>query len=153
MGLPVSNPAELHKSPRWEAIRHWAAQYGSIRLKEQVAQGYEGWPLYLHERLAQDFPAAKLDQEAWSYAMVLNPTEEELAQARKLANRIIELKLADDIVDAFNRMRIRSYEVDVPIEQYEEETILEERHCLVFNSYRPGDANVFENKTIRINMP
>ena len=149
----IANLEDPQKAERYLVIRYWADTNGSARLKEQIKQGYEGWPLYLHERLARDFPGAKLDADAWGYGMVLNPTEEELAKARGLANRIVELKLAEDVADAFNRMKIRSYDVDVPIPEYGgDEVISEERHCLVFNAYRPGSANAFETKTIRIDM-
>jgi len=40
---------------RSEIIAEWAAEYGSDRLRDQIEMGLDGWPLYLHERLAHDF--------------------------------------------------------------------------------------------------
>jgi hypothetical protein len=149
-----SRRKELSKHLRPKIIREWAQEYGSSRLKEQIVQGYEGWPLYLHERLAYDFPGAKLDKKAWDYDMVLNPTEEELQITRSFADRILELGLADDLESAFSRIKLRAYDVD---EEYPAmggtEIITREVHCIVFNNYRPGgSSNAFSSKTIRIDL-
>jgi hypothetical protein len=154
MGHSRGPQQSLFQKQRAKVIKQWADKHGSNRLKEQIAQGYEGWPLYLHERVSQDFPGAKLDKEAWDYLTVLNPTEEELASTRKFANRIVELGLADNLEDAFGKMRLRSYDLDVEVPDFIG-TVVEKRevHCIVFNAYRPGSDHVFTKKTIRIDLP
>jgi len=146
---------EMRKNLRPKIIRKWAQDHGSSRLREQIEQGYEGWPLYLHERLAQDFPGAKLDKHAWDYDMVLNPTEEELKLTRDFAERIYDLELVDEFEQAFSKMKLRAYDVD---EEYPavggSEIITREVHCIVFKEYRPGgSSNAFSSKTIRIDLP
>jgi hypothetical protein len=150
----IRRTEELRKTLRPKVIREWAKEYGSPRLQEQIAQGYEGWPLYLHERLAQDFPGAKLDMDAWDYDMVLNPTEEELQLTREVAGRVLELNLADDLEQAFTKIKLRAYDVD---EEYPvvggTDVIQREVHCIVFNNYIPGgSSNAFSSKTIRIDL-
>jgi hypothetical protein len=150
----IRHRKEFRKTLRPKIIREWAQKHGSPRLKEQIAQGYEGWPLYLHERLAYDFPNAKLDKNAWDYSMVLNPTEEELELTRKLAERVLELGLAASLEDAFSKIKLRAYDID---EEYPvvggSDSITREIHCIVFNAYIPGDSpNAFSSKTIRIDL-
>jgi len=145
---------DLRKHLRPKIIREWARIHGSSRLNEQIVQGYEGWPLYLHERLAFDFPGAELDKNAWDYDMVLNPTEEELQITREFAERVLELGLAEDLENAFSKIKLRAYDVD---EEYPAmggtEIITREVHCIVFNDYRPGgSSNAFSSKTIRLDL-
>jgi len=149
-----SKQFEMRKRLRPKIIQEWAQKYGSFRLQEQISQGYEGWPLYLHERLAHDFPGAALDKAAWDYAMVLNPTEEELKCTREFAERILDLELADDWEDAFAKIKLRAYDVE---EEFPvmggSEIIVREAHCMVFKDYRPGgSSNAFFSKTIRIDL-
>jgi hypothetical protein len=151
----IRSTKDLRKTIRKKFIRDWAPENGSRRLREQVAQGYEGWPLYLHERLALDFPHAKLDKDAWDYDMVLNPNDEELTRTRKFAERVVELGLAKDLEDAFSKIKVRAYDVE---EEFPvlggSDIITREVHCIVFNAYRPGNSpNAFSKKTIRIDLP
>ena len=73
--------AEQRAASREQQIAQWAETQGSVRLKLQVRQGHDGWPLYLHERLAHEMgPEARLESEAGDWDLVANPTEAQLVK-------------------------------------------------------------------------
>jgi len=152
---PPRTASQLRQVKRPRIIEKWAFQHGSARLREQIAQGYEGWPLFLHECLEHDFPGARLDKGAWDYDIVLNPTDEELTLTRSFAERVVELRLVDNLEHAFSSIKLRAYDVD---DEYAamggSEYIRREVHCIVFKAYLPGGpSNAFIRKTIRIDLP
>jgi hypothetical protein len=123
-------------------IAQWAKLHGSNRLKEQLAQGYTGWPLFLHECLAHEMPRACLDVHAEEYAVENDPTEKQLCAARGLANALVCLGLEPSVETAFRNLKVRNRATGDG--WY--------RPCVVYNAYRPGSADAFSTKTIRVDI-
>lgn len=126
-------------------IKTWAAEHGSKRLQEQIKQGLDGWPLYLHERLEMDFPRCELDNDGEHGDPLPNPTEDQLSIACMFAARSVELGLCESEEVAFERIEIVPIRYPAP-EDYDDEP--ETRIYATFDGYRPG-SEVFATKTIR----
>ncbi len=128
---------------RAEEIKAWAETCGSARLTEQLRQGGDGWPLYLHERMAADLPHCELDNDGEHGDVVINPTKDQLAIARQIAARAIELELYADEQEAFEHIEIVRIEFEED-DMHDPATLV----YVTFDGYRPG-SEVFETKTIR----
>lgn len=133
-------------------IAEWANQYGSKRLCEQIDQGLDGWPLYLHERMDAELPSgADLDNDGSDLNLVTNPTEHQLSIARELATTAVALELADNLNAAFEMIEIRRIELD-PDDGFDYDVNRPEEYIhtyVVMSGYRPGTKN-FDTKSIRI---
>lgn len=109
----MSQSCEKHyqQEQNKQVIKLWAKKYGSTKLQKQLQQNYSGWPAYLHERLAFDFAdfAFKpcLSQDVMEMKRYGDPDEPWLDVADKLAERVVELKLAETKEQAFEMISIR----------------------------------------------
>lgn len=133
--------AERQAQARQEEKRSWAFAHGSPRLQGQLSQGYDGWPLYLHERLEAEFSGAHLDREAEYWDEVANPSEAQLTQQSRVVDQAYALGLYDDTDEANRNVRWR-WEPPDPDEYYsaDEYEAAERVPVLVMEGYRPGSA-------------
>ena len=129
-------------SQRANEIRVWTKDHGSPRLRRQLETGLSGWPLYLHERLAQELPRCELDNDGEHGIPLINPTTEQLGVALQIAIRAIELWLCADGEGAHKLIEI------VPIRFYDWDDLRKGGVYVTFAGYRPG-SEAFDAKTIR----
>jgi hypothetical protein len=137
---------------RWAEIAAWAADHGSETLREQIAQGYKGWPRYLHERMAVEIPgvAARLDKKAGDYDVVADPSAEELELARRVAEALTACGSYASLQEAIEDVAV----VEVPAKRNEDE----DEYCedipeptrAIRAQYRPGKDPSWGIKTILI---
>lgn len=69
----------------------WIAEHGSGTLKSQVAQGYDGYQLFLHEKLEADIPGAELNNNGED-TLIASPTSEQLAVEHRIAEQIARVE-------------------------------------------------------------
>ena len=81
----VEKEAEAQKAAE---ISDWTASHGSERLRMQLQQGMDGWPLYLHERLEHEIPGAELDNDGENED-IASPTVDAMAMANKLRDLLV----------------------------------------------------------------
>lgn len=140
----------------------WIEQHGSPRLLLQVEAGLDGWPLYLHERLAADLPEGlddyggdqwELDNDGVNGDTLVNPSRQAVEMLIKSAARLVELKLEPDRKAALANLTIRRIEFpsdDDPDGYGCDETEVPSGIYLVYSSYRPGQHPGWSSKSIRI---
>ncbi len=140
----------------------WIEQHGSPRLLLQVEAGLDGWPLYLHERLAADLPEGlddyggdqwELDNDGVNGDTLVNPSRQAVEMLIKSAARLVELKLEPDRKAALANLPIRRIEFpsdDDPDGYGCDETEVPSGIYLVYSSYRPGQHPGWSSKSIRI---
>jgi len=133
--LKAKKEKELEEKERLALITEWSASHGSDRLEMQLEQGYDGWPLYLHERLAHDFKIMglelNLDEDADEYDELRNPQEEWLSYANVVAEELVRLEVFKDMKEAFSHLSFRKY---CERDGYEEIKY----SYLVLENYTPG---------------
>jgi len=135
---------EVAKERRHAEIAEWAANHGSKRLRDLLALGRTGWPLYLHERLAADYPDAELDNDGVDHDR-LTPSAEALVICKTVAARMVELGHADTCEQALKDV------LDVKIIENQEAGSKAEYAVLA--DYRPGKDPSWAAKSIRWEVP
>ncbi|RJO65133.1 MAG: hypothetical protein C4523_16725 [Myxococcales bacterium] len=128
-------------------IKEWAAKHGSKKLRGQIALGLEGWPQYLHERLASDFAdpdydyKVELNQNAGAGEEPLaNPSDDLVAAGLALRERLVSL--------GFSEPKVKLVRIEWANEDEDEEN--EYSYAAIFDRYRPGPEDSFDEKSIRI---
>jgi len=128
---------EAAKERRRAETAKWASEHGSKRLCDMLALGRDGWPLYLHERLAADYPHAELDNDG-SDSDCLTPSAASLATCWMVAGRMIESGHAASYEQALRDLDIKFLE------------LTGDRVEVVFwTGYHPGKDPSWGTKTIR----
>ena len=129
---------EAAKERRRAETAKWASEHGSKRLCDMLALGRDGWPLYLHERLAADYPHAELDNDGTD-SDCLTPSAASLATCWMVAGRMIELEHAASYEQALrDLLNVKFLELDG------------NRVEVVFwTGYHPGKDPSWGTKTIR----
>ena len=106
---------QQRKEQRQAEIEAYAASpAASDRLRLQIARGYEGWPLYLHEQVQRFFPGATLREDLEDEDAVSNPSEEQLA-----AEVAIEAVVQDNDVAIRNVRTVLAYQQAEPGAEYD----------------------------------
>lgn len=104
----------------------WAAAHGSDRLKKQIDLGYDGWPLYLHERIARDFPGMRValanDQDG-DFTSVQDPEELDLEYEIEVRKHLKALNMVPDTLisegeDGGTWIRVEGYRPGVAFNLY-----------------------------------
>jgi hypothetical protein len=136
--------AQKREAEKAAYIASWSSQHGSARLQKQLALGYSGWPLYLHERLAFDFfPLAPLvpaiDNARGTHEMTVNPTEAQLEAEEQVARHLVELGLAADLPSACQSTRIAQGGKPSPGVNVKEKAFF-----VLCEAYHPGPRELFE---------
>lgn len=126
------------KERRHAEISAWAKVHGSKHLQDLLALGRDGWPLYLHERLARDFPGAELDNDGTD-SDCLTPSAEALATSWEVAARMVEIGVAVTEETALLDL------LDVKILKLDGERM----EVVFWDDYRPGSDPSWAAKTIR----
>ncbi|OGO08167.1 MAG: hypothetical protein A2Y61_00345 [Chloroflexi bacterium RBG_13_60_13] len=119
-------------------IAAWAAEHGSARLQGLIALERSGWPLYLHERLAVDYPGAELDNDGRDVDCV-SPSEAAVQLAREVAGRMVALGAAESV-----EVALRDH-LEVKFIEYEDTQV----EYVFWGGYRPGADPSWKEKTIR----
>jgi hypothetical protein len=131
---------------RDEYIAAWAAEHGSQRLRDQIELKLNGWPLYLHERLAADFEglagSAELDNDGENEPLN-NPSAELCSAAKQLKARLIELGISEPI--------IQLVKITWKNDDDDDDDVLRTKHAVVCGNYIPGPAELgWKTRNIRL---
>jgi hypothetical protein len=142
----IQQEKEARAQRRREYIAGWAAIQGSARLQAQVAAGMEGWPLYLHERLAADLgPDAELDNDGSDPEPLINPTFEQMVAAADLASRLLACGQVEKGEVAIRKVTVAKITF-APDEDDPYPVVLTYTCC----DWTPGDPELFEVHSVRV---
>lgn len=70
-------------------MQRWAVQYGSDHLKAVLAAGYDGKSLYLHERIAYEYPGFETAPPNLSWERSDTPSPDALAVATEVRGTVV----------------------------------------------------------------
>lgn len=125
-----------------EIVRYWVETLGSNRLREQIRQGYSGWPLFLHEKLEHDFPWSEFGSVMpfrdghTKHKPIPNPSAKMLQFANEIAKKCVRLDLIPEESAIFPDLWI--YRIDVQQFPSGEETDeYGPRLVVMYSDYRP----------------
>jgi len=139
---------EAKKQAQIKVRKAWAEEHGSPRLKMQLAQGYDGWPLFLHEKLQHDFArlgfTVELDNNGED-TDVINPTEGQLFAIEEIADFLANHEMANDIKSAFSRIRI--VQITFDSDEYDDYNEHKAKVYAVVEDYIPAEHHT--SKRIR----
>lgn len=137
---------EARAQRRREYIASWAAVHGSERLQAQVAAGMEGWPLYLHERLAADLGEdAELDNDGSDPEPLINPSLEQMVAAADLASRLLACGQVEKGEVAIRKVTVAKITFE-PDEDDPYPVVLTYTCC----DWTPGDPELFAVHSVRV---
>lgn len=149
-----SQAKEARAQRKKDYIAAWAAVHGSARLQAQVAAGLDGWPLYLHERLAMDLgPDVELDNDGSDPEPLINPTLGQMEVAAGLASKLLACGQVEKGQVATSKVAVASIQFDPEEDaEYGEEQEPEVRVYACCDWF-PGDPELFSMRSVRVACP
>lgn len=115
-------------------IKDWSIYHGSDRLKGQLELGLDGWPLYLHDRLACDLGKFYELNNDGIEEDIKNPSSELVEAGLELKTNLVSLGYENPSIRLVNLL----FEAD-----------MDDADCVVFDNYWPGPKELFNKVSIR----
>lgn len=140
---------------RRQYIATWAAEHGSARLKAQLEAGLDGWPLYLHERLAADLGAeVELDNDGGDPEPLINPTIEQMVVAAQLATGLQVCGQVPEGQPAIRAATVSAITFEAEDGDNDGYGAPEsETRVYACATWRPGPAELFAERQVRLLCP